>query len=43
MHREVLASRQLNPGLNEVLTEVVSMVNFIKTQLFSALCEKMGA
>ncbi len=48
IHREALASRQLSLELNEVLTEVVSVVNFIKTrplkaQLFSALCEEMGA
>ncbi|XP_051952836.1 zinc finger BED domain-containing protein 5-like [Xyrauchen texanus] len=48
IHREALASRQLSPELNEVLTEVISVVNFIKTRplkarLFSALCEEMGA
>ncbi|XP_072229039.1 zinc finger BED domain-containing protein 5-like [Leuresthes tenuis] len=48
IHREALASRQLSPELNEVLTEVVSVVNFIKirplkARLFSALCEEMGA
>lgn len=47
IHREALASRQLSPELNDVLTEVVSVVNFIKTRplkvrLFSALCEEMG-
>ncbi len=48
IHREALASKQLSPELNEVLTEVVSVVNLIKTRplkarLFSALCEEMGA
>ncbi|XP_060774414.1 zinc finger BED domain-containing protein 5-like [Neoarius graeffei] len=48
LHREALASRHLSPELNEVLTAVVDVVNFIKTrplkaQLFSALCEEMGA
>ncbi|XP_049322931.1 zinc finger BED domain-containing protein 5-like [Astyanax mexicanus] len=48
IHREALASRQLSPELNEVLTAVVDVVNFIKTRplkarLFSALCEEMGA
>lgn len=48
IHREALASRQLSPELNEVLTEVVGIVNFIKTRplkarLLSALCEEMGA
>ena len=48
IHREALASRQLSPDLNEILNEVVSVVNFIKTRplkarLFSALCEEMGA
>lgn len=48
IHREALASRQLSPELNKVLTEVVGIANFIKTRplkarLFSALCEEMGA
>lgn len=48
IHREALASRQLSPELNEVLTEVICVVNFIKiwtlsVHLFSALCEEMGA
>jgi len=49
-HSQRSASGQLSfsPELNEVLTEVVSVVNFIKTRplkarLFSALCEAMGA
>lgn len=46
MHREALASRQISPELNKVLTDVVSVVNFIrarplKVQLFSARCEEM--
>ncbi|XP_050985391.1 zinc finger BED domain-containing protein 5 [Labeo rohita] len=48
IHREALASKHLSPELNDVLTVVVSAVNFIKTRplkarLFSALCEEMGA
>nr|XP_055067936.1 zinc finger BED domain-containing protein 5-like [Misgurnus anguillicaudatus] len=48
IHREALASKQLSSELNEVLTDVVGMVNFIKTRslkarMFSALCEEMGA
>ncbi len=48
IHREALASRQLSPTLNDVLSEVVIAVNYIKTRplksrLFSALCEEMGA
>lgn len=46
IQREALASRQISPELNEVLIDVVSVVNLIKTPLtvwlFSALCEKMG-
>lgn len=46
IHRET--SRQMSPELNKVLNDVVGVVNFIKTrplkvQLFSALCEEMGA
>ncbi|KAE8296899.1 Zinc finger MYM-type protein 6 [Larimichthys crocea] len=48
IHREALASKHLSPELNEVLTAVVDVVNFIKTRplkarLFTAVCEEMGA
>ncbi|KAM3838159.1 zinc finger BED domain-containing protein 5-like [Diretmus argenteus] len=48
IHREALAARQMSHELNEVLTDAISVVNFIKTRplkarLFSALCEEMGA
>lgn len=48
IHREALVSKQLSLKLNEVLKDAVGMVNFIKTrlvkaQMFSALCEEMGA
>lgn len=48
IHREALASKHISPELNEVMTDVVSVVNFIKTRplktrVFSALCEEMGA
>ena len=48
IHREALASRQMSPELNDVLTDVIRVVNFIKTRplkarLFSTLCDEMGA
>ncbi|XP_041844388.1 protein FAM200A-like isoform X1 [Melanotaenia boesemani] len=48
LHREALAARHMSPELNEVMTDVISVVNFIKTRplkarMFSALCEEMGA
>ncbi|XP_063766181.1 zinc finger BED domain-containing protein 5-like [Eleginops maclovinus] len=48
IHREALASKQLSPELNEVMTDVIATVNYIKTRpvkarLFSALCEEMGS
>ncbi|XP_048048380.1 zinc finger BED domain-containing protein 5-like [Megalobrama amblycephala] len=48
IHREALASKQLSPELNKVLTDVVAMVDFIKARplkarMFSALYEEMGA
>lgn len=48
IHREVLASKRLSPELNEVLSTVVKMVNFIKanatnSRIFTALCDEMGA
>lgn len=36
IHREALASRQLSPEINKVLTDVVNMVNFIKQDPESA-------
>lgn len=48
IHRKVLASRRLSPELNEILTTVVKIVNFIKgnatnLRIFTALCDGMGA
>ena len=48
IHREALASRQMSPELNDVLTDVIRVVNFIKTRplkarLFFTLCDEMGA
>ncbi|XP_030580905.1 zinc finger BED domain-containing protein 5-like [Archocentrus centrarchus] len=48
IHREALASRQLSPELSEVMTDIIGVVNFIKTRplktrVFSAICEEMGA
>lgn len=48
IHREALASKQLSPKLNDVMTHVIATVNYIKTRpvkarIFSALCEEMGS
>ena len=48
IHREALASKQLSPELNDVMTDVIATVNYIKTRpvkarIFSALCEEMGS
>ncbi|KAJ4933918.1 hypothetical protein JOQ06_006727 [Pogonophryne albipinna] len=48
VHREALASKQLSPELNAVLSDVITTVNDIKTRplkarLLSALCEGMGS
>lgn len=48
IHREALASRHLSSELSEVMTDIVGVVNFIKTRplktrVFSAICEEMGA
>lgn len=48
VHREHLAPRQINPELKTVLSNVVAVVNFMKTrplsaQQFTALCEDIGA
>ena len=48
IHREALASRQLSPELSEVMADIIGVVNFIKTRplktrVFSAICEEMGA
>lgn len=48
IHRKVLACKQLSPELNNVMTDVIATVNYIKTRpvkawIFSALCEEMGA
>lgn len=48
IHREALASKEMSPGLNIVLTTVVTVVNYIKmrplkSRIFSALCKDMGA
>ncbi|KAF8783319.1 Zinc finger BED domain-containing protein 5 [Argiope bruennichi] len=46
IHREVLASKEMSPGLNTVLTTVVTVVNYIKmrplkSRIFSALGKNM--
>uniref|UniRef100_A0A8C7Y7X1 DUF4371 domain-containing protein n=1 Tax=Oryzias sinensis TaxID=183150 RepID=A0A8C7Y7X1_9TELE len=48
IHREALASRKLSSELSEVMSDIVGVVNFIKTRplktrVFSAICEEMGA
>lgn len=48
IHREALASRHLSSELSEVMTDIVGVVNFmktrpLKTRVFSAICEEMGA
>ncbi|XP_040297427.1 zinc finger BED domain-containing protein 5-like [Bufo bufo] len=48
LHREALASRHLSSELNEVMTDIIGVVNLIKTRplktrVFSAICEEMGA
>ncbi|XP_063902632.1 zinc finger BED domain-containing protein 5-like [Zophobas morio] len=48
IHREALASKEMSPGLNIVLTTVVTAVNYIKmrplkSRIFSELCKDMGA
>jgi hypothetical protein len=48
IHREALASRDLEPELHSVLQEAVEVVNFVKahplnSRLFAVLCEEMRA
>lgn len=48
IHREALASKVLQPEVNKVLNDVISVVNFVKaralnSRLFSILCEEMGS
>ena len=48
LHRENLATKEIQENLAIVFKEVVSVVNYIKsrplnTRLFHALCDKMGA
>ncbi|XP_030298054.1 zinc finger BED domain-containing protein 5-like [Sparus aurata] len=48
IQREALASKQLSPELNDVMTDVIATVNYIKTRpvksrIFSALCNEMGS
>ena len=48
IHREMLASRNMCPELNSVLTDVVKVINYIKahalnSRLFEQLCEEMDA
>lgn len=48
IHRQNLASKKLAPELNEVLSQSVKIVNYIKnsalnTRLLRALCDEMGS
>ena len=48
IHRYALGMKTLPPGLQEVLTDLVKIVNHIRgsattTKIFKALCEEMGA
>ena len=48
IHREMLASRKISPGLHSVFHDIVKMINLIKahvvnTRLFEHLCEGMDA
>jgi hypothetical protein len=48
IHRENLATKKMSPELNNVLSEVVKIVNYIKanalnSRLFAVLCDEMGA
>uniref|UniRef100_A0A3Q1GZ72 HAT C-terminal dimerisation domain-containing protein n=1 Tax=Acanthochromis polyacanthus TaxID=80966 RepID=A0A3Q1GZ72_9TELE len=48
IHREALPSKQLNPELNDIMTDITAIVNCIKTRpvkarIFAALCEEMGS
>ena len=47
-HREALASKTLEPDLNDVLQTAIKIVNFIKSRplnsrLFALLCQEMGS
>ncbi len=37
IHREALASKQMSPELNDVMTDIIATVNYIKTRPVKAL------
>ena len=48
IHRQNLASKKMKPELNEVLSQSVKIINYIKnialnTRLLKALCDEMGS
>lgn len=48
IHREALAAKKLEPFVNEVLQNAISIINFIKSKalnsrLFTILCNEMGS
>ncbi len=47
IHRQALASKKISPELNDTMSLVINVVNFIKSKalnsrLFSVLCEEVG-
>ncbi len=48
LHREALATKEMEPSLHGVLDVAVKIVNFVKaratnSRLFTVLCEEVGA
>ena len=48
IHREALASRHFSSDISEVMTDIIGIINFIKTRplkarVFSAICVEIGA
>lgn len=48
IHREALAAKHLQPDVNKVLEQVVTIINFIKarslnSRLFKIMCREMGS
>jgi hypothetical protein len=47
VHRQALASKKISPELNDIMSLVIYVFNFIKSKalnsrLFSVLCEEVG-
>ena len=48
LHRENLATRDMQPDLHQVLKDVIQIINFIKaramnSRIFRLMCEEMGS